>query len=128
VNVQFSIDGSPFGDVVALANGTATSGVVSTLSATGNMITFAYAGDSNYKDNDNTSSPFTQTVNKAAIASAVTSADNPTVYNVPATFYITVGAVAPGAGTPSGTVNVMGGSTQLGTVDLSRGTAFYTTD
>jgi hypothetical protein len=60
--VQFLIDGSDFGSAVTLVSGAATSGAISTLSATTHVITADYLGDSNYPTNSGT---YNQVVNKA---------------------------------------------------------------
>src|SRR5207245_3461749 len=65
-------------------------------------VTAVYNGDGNFLTN--TSSSLTQTVNKADTTTVVTSSANPSVFGQSVTFTATVAAVAPGAGTPSGTV------------------------
>ena len=68
-----------------------------------------------------TSAPLTQTVNRAATTSKVTSSANPSVFGQSVTFTATIKAVAPGSGTPTGTVSFEDGSTSLGTGTLSGG-------
>ena len=55
----------------------------------------------------------------------MTSSANPSVFGQSVTFTATVKAVAPGSGTPTGTVTFMDGSTTLGTGTLSGGTATF---
>jgi subtilase family serine protease len=52
---------------------------------------------------------------------------HPTVYGQAVTFTATVSANAPGAGTPTGMVTFLDGTTVLGTVKLSGGAAAWTT-
>jgi Bacterial Ig-like domain (group 3)/Domain of unknown function (DUF4214)/RTX calcium-binding nonapeptide repeat (4 copies) len=56
------------------------------------------------------------TVNRAATAVALSSSVNPAVTGQAVTFRATVAAVAPGAGTPTGTVTFQDGDAVLGTV------------
>src|SRR5207237_7607042 len=62
-------------------------------------------------------------VNNAASLTTVTSTVNPTVFGQSTTFSVTVAAVAPGAGTPTGTVTFLDGGVSFGTGTLSGGTA-----
>jgi hypothetical protein len=80
-------------------------------------ITAKYLGDSNFEVS--TSPALLQVVNKAATSTAVVSSVNPSVYGQSVIFTATVSVVAPGAGTPSGSVQFFDGATSLGTVPLS---------
>jgi autotransporter-associated beta strand protein len=106
----------PTGTVIFTVDGTAQPAV--SLDATGkaafsppglglavglHTITVSYSGDANFNASS-TATPFTQTVNKANTATAVTSSANPVVLGQSVTFTATVSAVAPGAGIPGGTV------------------------
>ena len=93
------------------------------LAAGPHTITVSYSGDGNFVTS--TSAPLTQTVNQAATTSKVTSSANPSVFGESVTFTATVKAVAPGSGTPTGTVSFLDGSTTLGTGTLSGGTATF---
>src|SRR5207253_7996640 len=62
-----------------------------------------------------TSANLTQTVNQAGTTTAVSSSVNPSVFGQSVTFTATVSAVAPGAGTATGTVTFKDGATTLGT-------------
>ncbi len=75
-------------------------------------ITADYSGDANFLASD--SADFVQTIGKASAGATVTSAPNPSVFGQSVTFTATVTAVAPGAGTPTGTVNFFDGATSLG--------------
>src|SRR5581483_3433104 len=91
-------------------------------------ITASYGGDGNYLSS--TSSPLTQTVNKANTATAnVISSANPSVFGQAVTFSTTVTAVAPGAGIPTGSVTFRDGATTIGTAALNAsGQASFTTN
>lgn len=78
------------------------------------------SGDPNFVTS--TSAPRTQTVNKAATDTTVTSSAPTSVFGQPVTFTATVAAVAPGAGSPSGTITFKDGSQVLGTVPVSSAT------
>ncbi|WP_186831738.1 Ig-like domain repeat protein [Streptomyces sp. ISID311] len=64
-------------------------------------VTAHYGGDSSFLSSDGTD---TQTVNKAATSTAAVSSPDPTVVGQPTTITATVASVAPGSGTPTGTV------------------------
>src|SRR6202011_325357 len=95
------------------------------LSVAGHSITVVYSGDPNFAGS--TSAALAETVNPAASSTAVTSSLNPSVFGQAVTFTATVSAVAPGAGTPSGTVTFRDATTTLGTATLSGGQAMFTT-
>jgi hypothetical protein len=91
--------------------------ITSALSVTSHAITAIYSGDANFTGSS--SSPLTQVVNKANVTATVTSTSNVVTHGQPVTFTAQVTAAAPGAGTPTGTVTFMDGSTALGTVSLT---------
>jgi hypothetical protein len=76
-------------------------------------ITAVYSGDTNFATS--TSANFTQTVNQASTTTSVSSSANPSVFGQSVTLTATVAAVAPGAGTPTGTVNFKDGGSTIGT-------------
>jgi hypothetical protein len=116
------LDGSTTLGTATLSGGKATF-KTSVLAAGTHTITVSYSGDANFVTS--TSAPLTQTVNQAATTSKVTSSANPSVFGESVTFTATIKAVAPGSGTPTGTVTFMDGSTNLGTGTLSGGTATF---
>ncbi|HZS44603.1 MAG TPA: Ig-like domain-containing protein, partial [Blastocatellia bacterium] len=59
------------------------------------------------------------TVNKANTSSALVSSANPSVFGQSVTFTVTVSAVAPGAGTPTGAVTFLDGVTPIGSAPLN---------
>jgi hypothetical protein len=118
------MDGAATLGTATLSGGSATFST-SALSAAGHSITVSYGGDGNFTAS--TSATLTQTVNQAATTASVASSANPSVFGQSVTFTATVNASAPGAGTPTGTVTFMDGSTTLGTANLSGGSAAFST-
>jgi flagellar hook assembly protein FlgD len=122
--VSFTVDGTAQ-TAVPLSSGQATLSI-STLNAGTHSITAAYNGDSSFTAS--TSAVLVQTVNKALTSLALFSSTNPSVVGQPLTFFARVTAVPPGAGTPTGTVRFLDGSTLLGTGTLGpNGVATFTT-
>jgi hypothetical protein len=89
-------------------------------------LTASFAGTSGFAGS--TSAAVTETVNRASTTVALGSSVNPAVTGQAVTFTATVAAVAPGAGTPTGTVTFQDGSVVLGSVAVGAGgTATFTT-
>ncbi len=85
-------------------------------------ITASFSGSTDYEPSK---SSITQTVAKASTQLTLTSSLNPAPYGSSATLRAVAKAVAPGAGTPTGTVTFSEGSTVLATAPLSGTTAKY---
>jgi hypothetical protein len=117
-------DGSTTLGTATLTGGSATL-ATSALSVGSHSITASYNGDTNFLVSS--SAALSQTVNKAATAIALSSSLNPCGGGQTVTFTATVSPIAPGAGTPTGTVTFKDGSTTLGTSTLSGGKASLTT-
>ena len=81
-------------------------------------ITAAYGGDASF--NGGTSNSVDQVVQKADTSTALVSSVNPSKFGQAVTFTATVSVVAPGAGTPTGTVTFKDGVTTLGTGTAQR--------
>lgn len=97
---------------------------VSSLSTGSHTLSADYGGDNEVTFDSSASPPVTQSVLPAQTATSISSEMNPTVAGEGTTFDIAVGAQAPGAGTPTGTVQVSVNGTPLGSpVALSGGTA-----
>jgi len=107
---------------VALVSGKATF-ATSALTAGTHSITATY--NSNLDFNASTSTALTQTVNKAATSTTLKSSMNPSTAGFPVPFTVTVAAIAPGSGTPTGSVTLKDGTTVLQTLSLSGGTALF---
>ena len=89
-------------------------------------LTASFAGTGGFAGS--TSAAAAVTVNRAATTVALASSVNPAVTGQAVTFTATVAAVAPGAGTPTGTVTFKDGNVVLGTVAVGAGgTATFTT-
>jgi MYXO-CTERM domain-containing protein len=122
--VSFDEGGTPLGTATLTAG--AASITTSALSVGTHSIVATYGGDTNYATNASTA--LSQVVDKAATSTTLVSGSNPAVVGASVTFTATVAASAPGAGTPTGTVNFREGAVALGsgTLDAS-GVATFTT-
>ena len=118
------IDGENYFGPVALSGGKATY-TTSSLPVGAHSIVAFYGGATAYQQSY--SKVDTQTVNKAATTTALASSANPSVKGQAVTFTATVTAVAPGKGTPTGTVTFKDGATVLGTAAVSGGKASLAT-
>ncbi len=123
--VTFLDGGSPIG-TGTLSGGIATF-TTSGLAVGNHTITTSYGGDGNFNGNTGSLTGNPQVVNKADTSTTVTSSVNPSVFGQPVTFTATVSAVAPGVGTPTGTVTFLDGGSPIGTGTLSGGIATFTT-
>jgi hypothetical protein len=108
----------------ALSGGVA-SFVTASLSVGAHTISAVYAGDANVSGS--VSSNLSQTVNQSNTRTTLVSSANPGSFGQSITFTATTSAVAPGAGTPTGTVTFKDGATTLGSVSLSGGSGTFTT-
>ncbi|TQK69996.1 Ig-like domain-containing protein [Nocardioides sp. SLBN-35] len=117
--VQFTIDGQP-GAFVTLAGGSAEITTSSLTRGTHQVKATYLSADPNFVTS--TSPVVSHTVNKAATKTTVTSSAATSVVGQPVTFTATVGALAPGAGSPSGTVTFTDGDTVLGSAPVSSAT------
>lgn len=86
---------------------------VSSLNVGTHSITAAYGGDSNFLAS--TSSALSQVVNQASTATAFTSSANSQTLNTSITLTANLSVLAPGAGTPTGTITFQEGSNVLAT-------------
>jgi hypothetical protein len=120
--VAFSVDGSALGSLALSSTGTATV-EISSLSLGNHSITAGYAGNSDFSTS--TSSTLVLVVGQASTTTTLSSSPATVIFAQPATLTATVAPVAPGAGTPTGSVTFLDGATALGTVALSGRTAAY---
>ena len=95
---------------------------VSNLPVGVSSITAAYGGSGDYLTS--TSSALSQTVNKASTTITVVSSANPSAYNQPVTFTVTVSPAY--AGSPTGIVTLLKNGSSIGTATLSSGKATFT--
>ena len=125
-SVTFRDGATPLGTVPVDATRQATL-TISTLLVGAHPITAVYEGDAGFAPS--TSPVLTETIGKAATKTIVTTSATPVVHGVPVTFTATVTVVAPGTGTPTGTVTFLNGVTVLGAAGLdATGQASLTTD
>ena len=108
----------------------------STLAVGPHTIIACYGGSLDFEES---SGSLAYTVNKAATTLALASNNNPSTFGDPVTFTATVSVTAPGAGTPTGTVNfaiggtcypatgLIAGGSPLGSAPLAAGEAAVTT-
>jgi Big-like domain-containing protein/IPT/TIG domain-containing protein len=116
------LEGAAILGAANLNKGTATFNTT-TLGAGEHTITAVYSGDSYF--GPGISEPLMQTVSKASTQLTLVSSLNPAPYGSAATLKATVKAVAPGAGTPAGTITFSDGPTVLTTVQLSGASVSY---
>jgi ELWxxDGT repeat protein len=126
--VQFAVDGTNLGSPVTLVSGAAPS-ITTQLTALGSphTVTATYINsDGNFHDN---SRSLIQAVSKAGTSTTLISTPNPAVFGQAVVFTATVGVLAPGGGTPTGTVDFKEGATDLtpGGITLSNARATFST-
>ena len=101
--------------------------MVPSLSPGSHAIAGQYSGDANFGSSSSAGSGggggFTQTVNPAMTNTTVISFANPSVFGQAVLLTASVSVVAPGSGTPGGTVVFMDGSATIGSATLSGGQA-----
>jgi streptogramin lyase len=115
--VTFRDGGRALGSSPVDAAGQATLSVA--LGAGSHSLTASFVGTSAFAAS--TSAALTEVVNRAATGTALTASANLVVVGQRVVFTATVRAVAPGAGTPTGTVTFLDGSTSLGSAALDAG-------
>ena len=86
-------------------------------------ITAVYGGSTDF--NESTSAALTETVKQATTTTTLASSKNPSTSGQAVTF---TAVVKPSAGTVTGTVSFMDGSTKIGTETISGGKATFTTN
>ncbi|MBS1855797.1 MAG: Ig-like domain repeat protein [Acidobacteria bacterium] len=111
---------------VAISAGRAQFGPYAPSSVGTHAITAKYSGDPNSLPSDNSAAPLIETVNPAQTSVTPPVASGALVYGQPSTFTVTVAAVSPGSGNPSGAVTFKDGNSILGTATLVAGVAGFT--
>ena len=117
------VDGTTvLGTAILNATGTATL-TLKTLGVGSHSIAAVYSGDSTFQPSS--SAALTETVARAQSTATLTASTASSVYGQSVTFRATIKAMAPGSGTPTGTVTFTDktANTVLGTVSLSGGVA-----
>ncbi len=121
-------DGSTMlgGGTLSVVNGAdQTTFATSSLVVGSHAITAVYNGDTDFTGS--TSPGLTQKVKQATTTATGVSSANPSSVGQPVTFTAMINVVAPGSGTPTGTVSFYAGSTILGMDTLNNGIASFTT-
>jgi len=118
-NITFFDGATPIGTVAVVPvpgnpNSSTTALSISNFAIGPHVITAQYLGDVNYPASP-VSAPMTQTVIQTSTSSVVTTSVNPSKFGQTVTFTVTVNALAPGGGSPTGTVSFYDGATFLGT-------------
>jgi autotransporter-associated beta strand protein len=122
--VEFENGTTDLGSVALNSSGVATL-ETSSLPTAANSITATYSGDETF--GTSTSAATTVTVAQASTTTTLTASPNPSVLGQVVLLTADVAAEAPGAGTPTGTVEFSIGSTDLGSVVLTNGIALFPT-
>jgi hypothetical protein len=123
--VQFRVDGVDLGGPVALGGGSATSVAATALGAVAHTITATFSGDGSFNTSTGAGA---LTVSRADTTTTIGSSIDPANFGQPVTFSATVAPVAPGAGTPTGTMQFKADGVSLGApVALAGGVASLTT-
>src|SRR5262249_21392110 len=76
------------------------------------QVSASYPGDANFQGSQGNT--IDQAVTKASVTAQLGTSANPAAFGEQVTFTLTVGAKAPGSGTPTGTVTFFIGGSQLG--------------
>ncbi|WP_200961252.1 S-layer family protein [Phycicoccus sp. Soil802] len=114
-NVQFSVDGTVRGAPVTVSNGKATSPALGTLTPGAHQVGAVFAPLQATKYAPSSATPQTLVVNQAATT--------PTITVRASSITARIAPVAPGSGTPSGTVRFTVDGTSVGTATLAAGVA-----
>ena len=119
-------DGATTLATVALDGSANAAFTTSSLSIATHPITATYGGNTTFTGS--TSNTASQVANEIGTATVISSSGSPSVFGQPVTFTASVSAVAPGTGTPTGSVVFNDGATTLATVALdgSANAAFTT--
>ena len=119
-SVSFYDNGGLLGSA-SISSGTATYST-SAMTVGSHTITANYAGNTNF--NGSNSGDYSQVVNKSNSSTTITSDDpDPSVFGQSYTVNVLVSAVAPGAGTPGGSVTISDGAISCNNVALVDGAA-----
>jgi len=118
--VTFRSGGNALCTNVALTAATANC-TTSTLAIGSTSISATYTATANFVGSS--AAPLVQQVTQIRTTTSLTSTINPTVTGQATVLSVTVAAVPPGAGAPTGNVTIFDGTTALATLALSGGTA-----
>lgn len=116
--VQLLVDGETVGDPVELVNGAATFPPLTSLLTGSRALAVTYAGSASYESGGDT---VTQEVNQAETVTAVVATPSPSNEGQNVALTANVSAVAPGSGSPTGTLVFSADGTTLGAATLEPG-------
>ena len=122
--VTFKDGGATIG-TGTLSSGQATF-TTSGLGVGAHSITAEYGGNGSFNASSSTTA-LTETIVRDGSTMSLASSVNPSALGESVTFTATVSGIAPGSGTPTGTVTFKDGSATIGTGTLSSGMATYAT-
>jgi hypothetical protein len=122
-SVEF-FDGATSLGTAPLSSGSAVLNT-SALVVGGHTLTAVYSGNASFAGN--TSAGHAHTVNPASTSTSLASAPNPSTFGGNVTLTATVAVLAPGAGSPGGSVEFFDGASSLGSSPVSGGTAVLNT-
>lgn len=121
--VVFTVDGDEVGRAAVGTDGTAST-TITDLPVGSNPVVATYAGDDVF--GPSSAAPRTVTVSKAAVDVTLTATDSSTVTGEAVGLTATVGAQAPGGGTPGGSVQLLVDGNAVGApVALTNGSATF---
>ena len=118
--VEFFVNDTAVGTADLDGNGVATLSS-SALAAGENTVSASYLGDTNVAEIN--SEDLTILVSPAETETTVAATPNPTALGEETNFEVTVAAIAPGSGSPSGTVTIFADGQPVGSADLVDGSA-----
>jgi hypothetical protein len=122
--VVFTLNGTAVGSAVTASNGVATLPGVSLAGITAGTyagaVAASFAGDANYTGSSGSNS---LVVSRASTVTTLASSTISSVQGRTVTFTAAVSAVAPGAGTPTGTITFSDGTKVLAVIPLANGVA-----
>jgi hypothetical protein len=116
--VQLEVDGTEVGDPVELTGGSAVFPPVTSLLAGNHSVTAVYGGGTNFQDGSDT---LAQAVEQADTTTIVTASPSPSAEGQNVTLAANVSAVAPGSGSPTGTITFTADGDVIGAAPLEAG-------
>ena len=121
--VQFKSAGSNLGSPVLTKSNGEASLTTAALGVGSGEITAVFLGNESYRTS--ASSAITQTVNKGEVTVALSASPDPSTWGDPVTFTANVVAADPARGTPSGSATFSVDGTEIETVTLVSGSAWF---
>ena len=123
-SVEF-FDGSTLVDTETLVDSGTVTFSTSSLTAGIHSTTAEYVSNNDFGDSTSTALP--QTVNQASTTTSLSSSVNPSAFGQSVTFTAAIAVVAPGAGTPTGSVEFFDGGSEIGSASVIGDSATFST-